>query len=154
MPSDNSNGNIYIHTYIYIHMYVYVCMYTYIYIYIFYTPAPPGSDFWDCDGNIIETNAFIRHPLWVVVVVVLYNYHCSFFFSFLCIVSFLLFFYQICLYSSIRATRSTKPFLVLPFLLALPLLSYVIIISNSIISIRTIMFHWVWLARNDPAASD
>ena len=35
---------------------------------IFYTPPPPGSDFRDCEGICIETEASIHHTLWVVVV--------------------------------------------------------------------------------------
>ena len=35
----------------------------------FYTPPPPGRDFWDSKCARIETNTFIHHPLWVVVVV-------------------------------------------------------------------------------------
>ena len=38
----------------------------------FYTP-PPGCGFWDCDCTMIETKASIHHPLWVVMVVVVYR---------------------------------------------------------------------------------
>ena len=34
----------------------------------FYTPPPPGSDFWDCKCARMETTTSAHHPLWVVVV--------------------------------------------------------------------------------------
>ena len=45
-----------------------------------YTPPPPGSDSRHRDCTRIETTTSIHHPLWVVVVVVVYgfglpNYH-------------------------------------------------------------------------------
>ena len=85
----DTNNNKYVCMYIYIYIYTHTYIYTYIYMppptrffagsapaserrweEIFYTPPPPGRDFWDCDCTRIETEASIHHPLWVVVVVV------------------------------------------------------------------------------------
>ena len=39
----------------------------------FCSPPPPGSNFRDCKCARIETTTSIRHPLWAVVVVVMYK---------------------------------------------------------------------------------